>query len=202
LAKAYQIEEGENGLNVFCEPCWLSIGTRIKIIKTDEATGLLKGATGIVAGLKRNDERMVVELDNGGGLLSVEDPTAWVVDADYRFVYFAKVNTHDKGYVAVDSSSMSGFARHGHFTQDERPIVHSIRYKGPLTKELAAQLREQFESEKPGLLRLEKNGEAAYLMLSHYPYPTREPRESDQFVRQKGATELKEQKTTQKKFRP
>ena len=184
IGNAFQIKETEAGLDIYYEPVVLYSKNRMVFIKDIPEKGILKGDKCEISNINsRNKLEVVVDKVNGVEYVKGISPLDCVYDSDYKFAHFVKVSTANRIYISGNDNM--GYEKGSHFTNDNNPIVHTIRYKGALNKQVAIEMREQFEKDYPGLVKLEKEG--TYAVLLTYKYPGHngkyEPKEMDIYFR-------------------
>lgn len=203
IGNAYQIKETDSGVDVYYEPCQLYPGNRIIFVKDIPEKGIVKGDVGEIDRISSFNKLEITldRIDEKGLKIFARgiETTDVVYDADYKFAYFAKVNTAERNYYNENSTTLSGFEKVSHFASSSNPIAYTIRYKGELTSEVATLMREQFEQDKPELIELEKKGSYSFLLMSYIP-TEKDPTHMDSFVRTKICYSLR--KAIDKKNKP
>lgn len=171
MGNAFQISDTANGLDVYYEPVGLWPGNKMVFVKDILSKGIVRGDVCEIEYISPSNKIEVSWLKNDGKKEYVRNisPTDIVYDADYRFAHFFKVNIGNNNNPSIGNNI--GSKKEGHFNDDMNQIIYTLRYKGQLTKEVAAQMQEQFKKVKPGLAKLQEEGKYAFVLGDRYINP-------------------------------
>ena len=165
-SNAYQVKSSPDGYKVYIEPMAPHSGSSVVFIQNIEDKSIKTGDKGMVIEThtrRLNKENQATVSINGRDIrVSLK---SFIVDPDVKYLYFCKAYQANKSFWA-DSRNLE---KSSHFTEDENVLIATCKYTGELTKEKAAQAKEEFDAIFPLIKKQEEEGKLAILTLSSVP---------------------------------
>ena len=178
---ASQIQPYKDGFRAYIEPRSPSPGSNVVFIENISERKVKSGDTGVVDRIYSSrvgkDPEALIRMSSGNNALV--KLTSFVLDPDYKFLYFCKAYQANKSFLE-DSSCLK---KASHFTYDERVVVATCKYHGQLTKEKIIQAKLEFSNFFPLIAAEEEKGALAILVLPVAPKNPKQPEyKSDAYV--------------------